>query len=553
MSGDALIDCGDFDRFKQSLETPASRKTQYPMLLYIRSKNAGKMYRGETMSRAIRNALMGMVAVAAAIMPTASQSQQFYYRFKPEPLIPSVVGAPPQTPAPDPLVITLGAQDLPEGQVGTDWTYSFGPLATLSRGSASELSWSITGNLVPPGLVLSPTEGVLEGKPTERGAYDFEVVATHPDATTPGRRYYRIRIRDGQHLDVLKIYASIQFTCAITVDYAAKCWGYNDKGQLGDGTVTARRTPVDVVGLSSGVTHISVGLNSACAVHNGAAKCWGDNTNGQLGDGTRTGRRTPVQVSGLTSGVTSIEAGLSSHTCAIVNGGVKCWGLGSTGALGHGLLTDSLVPVEVLNLGAGSGVSDIAVGGSHSCAVQDGAAKCWGTNTSGQLGNGSTSRLTSPNQVSGLESGITSISAYDRHTCAIQNGGAKCWGVNTYGQIGINSTVNQLTPQTPIGLGAGVTSISAGSNHTCAVANGGAWCWGEGNYGRLGNGNNTNQSSPVSVLGLGGIPVSIDAGSQYTCAVMSNSGAKCWGINSYGILGDGTVTGSYSPVDVKAQ
>jgi hypothetical protein len=153
---------------------------------------------------------------------------------------------------------------------------------------------------------------------------------------------------------------------------------------------------VVVTGLSSGVASISAGFDNACAVTtSGAAYCWGDNSNGQLGNGSTTNSLVPVAVTGLSSGVASISAG-NGLTCAVTTSGAAyCWGWNGEGDLGIGSTTGSLVPVAVTGLS--SGVASISAGFLHTCAVTtSGAIYCWGHNSNGELGNGSTTKSMVP-------------------------------------------------------------------------------------------------------------------------------------------------------------
>jgi len=350
---------------------------------------------------------------------------------------------------------------------------------------------------------------------------------------------------------ITAIAAGGHHTCALTSSGSVRCWGRNDYGQLGDGTWTHHSTPVDVVGLGSGVVAIAAGGYHTCALTgSGGVKCWGDNRYGQLGDGTTTARSTPVDVVGLGSGVVAIAAGWA-HTCALTtSGGVKCWGDNGDGELGDGTATERSTPVDVDGLG--SGVVAIAAGGHHTCALTtSGGVRCWGANGEGQLGDGTTTGRGTPVDVVGLGSGVVAIAAGLWHTCALTgSGGVKCWGDNWAGQLGDGTTTSRSTPVDVVGLGSGMVAIAVGGHHTCALTgSGGVKCWGA-NAGQLGDGTTTSRSTPVDVVGLGSGVVAIVAGGWHTCALTGSSGVKCWGWNGEGQLGDGTTTDRYTPVDV---
>lgn len=212
---------------------------------------------------------------------------------------------------------------------------------------------------------------------------------------------------------VVAIAAGSNFTCALTAVGAVKCWGINDRGQLGDGTQLLRRTPVDVLGLSGGVAAIGAGRAHACAVTSaGGMKCWGANQFGELGDGTVSLQHlTPVDVAGLDGRVRSIAVG-GGQTCALLwTGVVKCWGSNVSGELGVGAYDSQAAPVEVP--GVSGGTTALAAGWRHTCALlADGRVRCWGDNSGGQVGGDLTGdRQPTPYQV--IERDRTVVAFYN--------------------------------------------------------------------------------------------------------------------------------------------
>jgi alpha-tubulin suppressor-like RCC1 family protein len=348
-----------------------------------------------------------------------------------------------------------------------------------------------------------------------------------------------------------------QHSCAVTASGGVKCWGAGGFGKLGNGGTAPSSSPVDVSGLASGVVSVAVGQDHSCALTAaGGVKCWGANYFGQLGSGGGPGAQssTPVDVSGLTSGVAAI-ASSKQHVCALLgNGTVRCWGHNIAGQLGNGNMNDSNVPVEVTGLGVP--VDGISAGFDHTCAkTVVGGAMCWGDNVSGQLGTGDQTNSITPVAVTGLGTTITSIHAGQGHTCALTSGGGlKCWGRNSTGQLGKGSPGNESTPVDVMGLTSGVSQVSAAFTYTCAVTTGGAAkCWGANIVAQLGDGTTTDRNAPVDVMGLAS-GVSFVAGNAFhTCARLSTGALKCWGAGGSGQLGNGATPASVtSPVDVLA-
>ena len=279
-------------------------------------------------------------------------------------------------------------------------------------------------------------------------------------------------------------------------DRSIRCAGLNNWGQLGNGGYSNSSTLVAVTGLTTAV-NVGAGIEHTCAVlADGTMRCWGTNYVGQIGNGSMDGSPVPTPVQGLTTVIGSAVGGF--HNCALLSDRtVRCWGRNQDGQVGNGdNTTDARTPQPVSGL---SGVAALAAGGYHSCALMpDATARCWGRNTRGQLGDGSSLQWSStPVPVSGLATAVA-ISGGFYHTCALlQDGTVQCWGDNDSGQIG-NTLAYSSVPMTVAGISNAV-GVSAGAYHTCALlADGTARCWGRNSNGQLGNGATTNSSSPVT-------------------------------------------------------
>lgn len=343
-----------------------------------------------------------------------------------------------------------------------------------------------------------------------------------------------------QMKDAVRVAAGATHSCAVTAEGHVKCWGANKHGQLGDGTKTGKRVPVDVSGLMSAVKDISVGERHTCAITTvGGLKCWGSNHDFQLGDGTRQDHVSPVDVADLQSDVRTATAG-EQHTCILTaTGGVKCWGKNQDGQVGDGTTADKNKPVYVSGLV--SGVAAVVAGWSHSCALMSsGGVRCWGNNQDGQLGDGTTVARNTPTEVVGLGAGVTALTAGGRHTCALMiNVAVKCWGQNQRGQLGDGTTADRVAPVNVANLPNGVIAIAAGGQHTCALMLAGTVkCWGNNGEGQLGAGGLLLKVTATDVARMTAPAVAITAGKAHTCALLSDNVVRCWGDNEYGQLGE---------------
>lgn len=376
---------------------------------------------------------------------------------------------------------------------------------------------------------------------------------------------------------VMSISPGGNFTCALTTSGGIKCWGKNDLGQVGNGATSADVSgATDVTGLTSNAVQVTAMGNHACALKSdGSVRCWGGGVKGEIGDGTSTDRYSQTLPTGLASNIIQVNAGryhnlaitatsdtstgtgtgtgsgTGSGTGAGVDGAALGWGNGSFNANGDAGAANRTSPDNIPTLTAN--IQQIMGGINHACALTTGGGvKCWGQNSTGQVGDGTSTNRASPVDVTGLTSGVVQIAIAGDHSCALTSGGAmKCWGRNEYGELGDNTTTPRSTAVTVTGMGSGISAIGVGEDMSCAVTTGGAAkCWGSGANGRLGNGATTDQYTPVDVSGLTSGIVEIVASGAHACARNNSGGMKCWGYNGHGELGDGTSTDRTTPVDV---
>ena len=367
---------------------------------------------------------------------------------------------------------------------------------------------------------------------------------------------------------ILEIAVGANHSCARLESGRVKCWGMNDRGQLGDGTLINRTQPVDVQGLSRAVQITAGGEHTCARLDDRSLVCWGANTWGQLGmvDMPYQYSSLPVVVSyGLQ--YSNVSAGKYT-TCAVLYPSQKivCWGDGRRGQLGDGSYGSSSyrsVPAYA-SLGYYDYADTVSVGDGHVCSkLSNGQIRCWGDALHGQLGTsgwGGPYPYPYPSTVlryqydySGVYSAQT-VSVGGDSSCftEVASGLTYCWGKNESYQLALPNTSDKPFPTTN---DLYLSQIRPSYFTSCGIQtqSRAVLCWGTNQYGTVGNGTYANQASPVFVTGLTSGGLQVGVGLDHACALLSNRQVKCWGRNNVGQLGDGTTVASRSsPVTVSS-
>ena len=333
-------------------------------------------------------------------------------------------------------------------------------------------------------------------------------------------------------------------TCGIN-NNELYCWGYNEHGQVGNGSLIDFEIPQKISNSSSWIL-IEAGGYQSCAIKNNDLYCWGKNNNGQLANSNYKAIEIPLRIG--TSNNWEVISSSQYHNCATNGGKAFCWGSGYSESLGNGSISNiRSIPQLINNSNKWSAVS---AGYNHSCGINSGALYCWGDDVFGQVGNGSASTvdIDSPQQV-GVSYEWSQISMGYYYSCGIKSGELYCWGGDNYGQVGngSGSTSNIESPQ-KIGVFINWSHISTGRYHTCGINSGELYCWGRDDFGQVGNGSGStsNIESPQKI-GSSNTWSEVSIGLFHTCGI-NDGELYCWGRDAYGEVGNGS--GSTSNIEI---
>ncbi len=449
---------------------------------------------------------------------------------------------------------------------------NLGRLATVSIKPAND--FNLKTNKVDPATIEALVNNI--SVPYEYNAELNQVHLTNDrdDFSVAKIKYCE---KEEKPIEVKKLAAGGFHTCALLLEGNLKCWGQNTRGQLGLGhtnNIGDDELPSSLSTLSLGaeVKDVSAGAFHTCVIlENGVVKCWGQNDKGQLGLGHTDTIGDDEDVSNLASvplkdKAVKIYSGYSYNCALLENKNIQCWGENAFGQLGLGHTNaigddESVSTIGYVSVGGPVVQMDISTISFHSCALlQNGDLRCWGRNDSGQLGLGNPDHVGDdelPSSVSPVPFGeqIIQLATGNRHTCAITGGQKlRCWGSNIRGQIGTGNSENigdneAVTSIDYVDTGASThISVSTGNLHTCAISgNFSVHCFGIGASGTTGLGTTENVGDDelvkdISLVDLGGETINqIASGVSHTCALTKDEGRViCFGAGAFGQMGSGS-------------
>ena len=451
---------------------------------------------------------------------------------------------------------------------GTVWASGYNYDLELGNGTHEDSDSYMKVSGLPSGIIAVASEGATSLALANDGTVWTWGYANVGDlgtgATVDTSAPAQVQTASGVLTGIIAIAGGEDFGMALKNDGTVWSWGAGFFGELGNGANSDSYVAVQVsqsTGLTQAVAIGCGGLHAIAVNSDGTVWCWGSNASGQLGMslGT-TDSNVPEQVSGITGVITAVSGGggyynNNGYSFALENNGtVWAWGDNSDGELGDGGTTSIVTPEHLTSL---SGVASILGnhGNSALALTGGGSVYTWGTNESGQLGNGTTTENHTPTEISSLSSGVSSLASGLSDNMALKSDGTLyAWGYNENdSELGAGSSPStQSDVPAAVSGASGITQIAAAKSHYLALkSDGTVWTWEDPNPGEISNGTTiTGSSSAVQVSGLSGI-IEVACGNYFNMALKSDGSVWAWGQNTAGELGNGTTTDDQTPAKVE--
>lgn len=331
-------------------------------------------------------------------------------------------------------------------------------------------------------------------------------------------------------------------------------WGLGTSGQLGDNTAASKSNPVQTIAQGNNWKQVACGVSNLSAIKtDGTLWLCGDNSQGQIGDNTVTKRSSPVQTVAFGTNWKQVAA-IGYLTAAVkTDGTLWCWGQNSYGQIGNNTIVPRSSPVQTVAFG--KNWKQVATWGfGTACIKTDGTLWLWGQGTSGELGDNTVTKKSSPIQTIAFGSNWKQVSLGGSFASAVKlDGTLWCWGSNTDGRLGDNTVTGRSSPVQTVTFATNWKQVACGDTFAVAIKTDGTlWGWGKNDSGQLGDNTTTSRSSPVQTITYATNWKQVFASGSTTAAIKNDGTLWCWGRNADGQLGDNSVTARSSPVQTTA-